>query len=68
MPRPVARITARPPSYEEMIRELRIPRPRQRQLRAIVDQAREKLQAERQAAKGPEIKREETIRNASAAD
>jgi len=66
MPRPVAHITARPPSYEEMMRELRIPKTRQKQMRAMLE-VWKKRQAEKQTANNSGIEWEEKCKNVSAA-
>ena len=68
MPRPIAYLTTRPPSHESMVKRLRIPKARQKQLRAMMDEARAKLAAEKQTTKGARVKREEKLKNASAAD
>jgi hypothetical protein len=51
-----------------MVKRLRIPKARQKQLRAMMDEARAKLAAEKQTTKGARVKREEKLKNASAAD
>jgi len=68
MPRPVAHITTRPPSHESMVRRLRIPKARQEQLRAIMDEARAQMATQEQATTNKRGKREEKLQNASAAD
>ena len=68
MPRPVAYLTTPRPSIESLVKRLRIPKARQKQLRALMDEARAQLAAEKQAAKGTKGKREEKFKNASAAD
>lgn len=47
MARPVVHIKTPPPTHEEMIRHLRIPKARQKQLLAIVAETRQRLAARR---------------------
>ena len=68
MPRPVAYITTPPPSHESIIRRLRIPKKRQRELLAIMDEGWARLAAEKQAAASDTGKQEEKLQDASAAD
>jgi len=68
MARPVARITTPRPTLEEMVRELGIPRARQKELRVIVNEGWKKWRAEKRNGRSSRIKREEKIKNATAAD
>jgi transposase len=68
MPKSV-HITARPPSYEEQVKRLRIPKARQKRLLAIMDDA---WRRHARAAESLEVETNEsgtvTIKNAIAAD
>lgn len=68
MPRPVAHITSPPEPLEVRIKRLRIPKVRQKQLRAMMDEVWAQLRAEKQSPADAETEREEKIKNASAAD
>ena len=67
MPRAVQLPTPRP-SIESLVKRLRIPKARQKELQAIMDEARARLAAEKQAAASDTVKQEEKLQNASAAD
>ena len=67
MPRPVARLKTPRPSIESLIERLRIPKARQKQLRAMMDEAWADLAAKNQTNKRIRVKREEKFKNASAA-
>jgi hypothetical protein len=68
MARPVAHLTAPRPSLEEMVSELGIPERRQRELGALVNEARKKWRIRKRTTRSYGIKREEKIKNATAAD
>lgn len=68
MARPVAHITAPVEPLEIRIKRLRIPKARQKQLRAMMDEAWVRLAAEKQASQGAPIEQGEKVSNASAAD
>jgi hypothetical protein len=53
---------------ETRIKELRIPKARQKQLRAMMDEARARMAREEQARSEAQIVPEEKLQNASAAD
>ena len=46
--RPSVHITTPPPSFESMVKLLRIPKARQKELRAMMDEARARLAAEQE--------------------
>jgi len=66
MPRSV-HITVPPLSYEAMVKLLRIPKTRQKQLRAMMDEARARLAAEKLNSTSVTSAQEEKLDNASAA-
>lgn len=68
MVRPVAHITSRPPSHASMVKHLHISKARQKELLAMMDEARAALAAEKQASAGNPVKQEENLQNAPAAD
>lgn len=71
MARPVAYIKGPRPSHEEMIRHLRIPKARQKQLIKIMDEAWAEVEAEERSRKNDAAEKDEKglkEKNASAAD
>lgn len=67
MPKPV-HISTPPPSHEEMVRRLRVPKARQRKLRAIMDETWARLESLEKVSENPESGQEENRKNAPAAD
>lgn len=68
MARPVAYIKGPRPSREEMIRHLRIPKARQKQLIKIMDEAWAEVEAKKRTRKNGATEDELKEKNASAAD
>ncbi len=68
MPRPVAHVTAPIDPLEVRIKRLRIPKARQKRLRAMMDEAWVRFYGEKQVSTGDTIKQEKKLQNASAAD
>lgn len=66
MPRSVYITTPRP-SYETLVKQLRIPKARRKQLDAIFEEARKRLTAERQVTQSDLSEAEENLQIASAA-
>jgi hypothetical protein len=56
------------PTHEEMVRHLRVPRARQKELRALADKFYKRISAEKESASGVKIGRQEISKNAPAAD
>jgi hypothetical protein len=68
MARPVAHITIPRPTLEEMLKELAIPLSRQKELDALVREARKKWRAPKRKNRSSQVKQEEKTKNATAAD
>ncbi len=68
MARPVAHIVGRAAPVEVRIRQLRIPKARQKQLCAMMDEAWARLAAERRVLQGAPLAQGEKFSHASAAN
>jgi hypothetical protein len=65
--RPSVHITTPPPSYDSMVKRLRIPKARQKQLLAMIAETRSRLAAERETLSSDLSQLEEKRESASAA-
>jgi hypothetical protein len=68
MARPVAHISSRPISLDDLARKLGISKARQKELAALARKGFEQILAERKRAEGNGSKRGKKIANAAAAD